>query len=117
MALPSVFKDLLAMGLDVMTSTISLTGAIVAQLGDAVNQTTDSDLVEWWQHTGFRSRPASPTAGSPSCQALAVKRGDHDLVFATKDERASSIWGDLQPDEAQIYSFGGNCRVVCRASE
>lgn len=112
----SKFSDLLAMGFDIMTSAIQSTGAIVVQVGDAVNSIVDSDRAEWWQHTGFRSLPANPTQGQSSCQGLAFRRSDHDLVFATTDLRHSSIWQDLNPDEAQMYSFGGSCRVVCRAN-
>lgn len=114
MTIRSQISEIIAYGFDLMASTVSSTGAILVQIGDAVSATVDSDSAEWYQHTGFRSRPAAPTQGQSSCQGIGVRRGDYDLVFATTDNRHSAIWQDLAEDEAQMYSFGGNCRVVCR---
>lgn len=116
MALPSPFKDLFILGADIMSSALASTGAILIQLGDVVASTVDSDRAEWWQHTGFRSMPANPDSGSAACQVIAIRRADRDRVFATMDARHSSIWKDLNPDEAMIFSFKGSVRTVCRAN-
>jgi hypothetical protein len=116
MTIRSPFAELFVTGCDILASTISTTGAILVQLGDAINSSVESNDAEWWQHTGFRSIPAAPTAGAASCQQIGIRRGNHDMNFASKDERHAAMWRDLKPDEAEIYSSGGNCRIVARSS-
>lgn len=116
MGLRETFSYMLSAGFDIMSAAISTVGSIVVQIGDAATGTVDSDVAEWWQHTGFRSFPEQPTNGSASCQGIAVRRGDHDMVFATKDERSSSCWSDFKYGDAEIYSYSGKCRVVVRGS-
>jgi hypothetical protein len=57
MTIRSQFADVFIMGRDVMTSAIAKTGAIVVQLGDVASSLVDRGHAEWWQHTGFASRP------------------------------------------------------------
>lgn len=91
-----VGKDILFSELDKATQTI------LCQTGDATNQVTDADVAELWQQPGFWSLPAPPTQGKPSCQAIVLKRSDHDIIIATRDLRSSSIYGNLQPGETCV---------------
>lgn len=102
-----IFGELFHIGVDVLVTTIGkVSGVITAQLGDSVSQQPDSDNAEWWQHAGFASRCALPTQGGASCQALAIKCDDRDLIFATRDTRGTSILGNLSDGEASVYAPG-----------
>jgi len=107
MGMPDVFAQLLDFGLDVLATTIDkATGVLSAQTGNSTTSTPDADAAEWWQHAGFASRPASPTQGASSCQALAFKRGDRDVIFASRDTRVTGIYGNLADGETAVYASG-----------
>lgn len=114
---------LLSIGLDIMVSQVNpQTNTITVQLGDASGQQyVDTEAAEIWQQSGFTSRPAAPTPGAPSCQALAVRHSAYDMVFAQRDTRWASINADIQPGDACLHATGplakaNNGRVVTRAS-
>lgn len=113
----AAFEHLMNVGFDVMSVVLdTVTNAIVAQIGDSTNENVDHDSAEWWQQTGFASMPAPPTQGGASCQGLAVKHSDRDMVFATRDLRASKIYGNLKPGEACMYATVGAARVFTKAN-
>lgn len=108
---------LLNIGFDVMAVVLDkVTHAIVAQIGDSTNAVVDSDRAEWWQHTGFASMPAAPTQGAASCQGIAIKHSDRDMVIASRDLRAASIYGNLKPGETCVYAATGAARTLYKAN-
>jgi hypothetical protein len=97
-----IFGQLLGIGQDILASAYSaITDALLVQLGDQQTAISDIDEAEWVQHTGFWSRPASPTtgAGGGACQAYAVRNGDRDIVFASRDLRSAKVPGMLNPGD------------------
>jgi hypothetical protein len=96
--------QILGIGQDILASALSSTGALLVQLGDLATGITDIDEAQWTQHTGFWSRPASPTqgAGGGACQAYTLKSGDRDIVIASRDMRAAKIPGSLNPGDTCI---------------
>lgn len=96
-------------GVDILKTTVSAkTKSILAQLGDVVNQDIDADNAEWWQHVGFVSRPPKPLAGKKACQGVVVRKGDHDVVIASKDERGQELAGTLADGETCLYAPGSD---------
>lgn len=115
MATPKL-SSLFDVGIDILKTVRSATtGLITAQTGDVVAKFANADVSEWWQHVGFASRPAVPTAGSASCQGVAIKRGDNDAIVATRDARGTSIYGSLSDGEACVYAPGAQGRVLLKA--
>lgn len=105
-----IFSQLFDIGKDILITTLdATTKVILAQIGDSTNATADSDEAEWWQHTGFTSRPAKPTAGNASCQGLVLK-GNRDVVFGSRDTRGTAIYGNLKDGATCIYASGGQSR-------
>lgn len=103
MQLTDVFAYLFDVGQDVLFAGLDkVQNTILCQLGDAIGQTADSDAAELWQQPGLWSLPAAPTQGKASCQAIRLKRGDRDIIFATRDLRSSSIYGNLKPGETCV---------------
>lgn len=98
---------------DVLITVLSsATNAILAQIGDSTSDHPDSDDAEWWQHTGFASRPAVPTQGNSACQGVVLKHGDRDVIIATRDVRALDIYGNLGDGETCVYAPTGQARAV-----
>ncbi len=109
------FAELFDVGKDILVTTLnSVTNMVTAQLGDSTSQHAETDNNEWWQHVGFVSRPAKPTQGGASCQGLCLKANDHDIIFATRDTRGSSIVGNLADGEACMYAPGAQGRVLLK---
>lgn len=107
-----VVGQLFDIGVDILvTSLHSVTKVILAQIGDSTNAVPDADAAEWWQHTGFVSRPAVPTAGSASCQGIVLKNGDRDAIIATRDTRGTKIYGELKDGATCIYASTGQART------
>lgn len=114
--MPVDIGDLLHLGLDVLSSKIDpTTGAMLVQLGDSTTGETESDGAEVWQQPGLASLPAAPTQGSASCQAIAIRRTDRDMVFAMCDKRATSIYGKMKPGETCVYATAGQARALFKA--
>lgn len=114
-----ILSDLFHFGVSVLKTTVSTkTKSIVAQLGDVVSSTVESDNAEWWQHVGFVSRPPRPVAGSDACQAVGIRARSHDVIIATKDERGQTLSGQIGDGETCLYGAGsdGNAqgRVLCK---
>lgn len=108
-----IFGQLFDIGVDILVTTLGkATGVVTAQLGDSTAGKPDSDNAEWWQHAGFISRPALPTNGGASCQGLILKCSDRDLVFATRDTRGTSIYGNLADGETCVYASGSQALSV-----
>ena len=105
-----VGKDILATYLD------KATNVILAQIGDSTQSVPDSDAAEWWQHTGFASRPAKPTPGNASCQGIHYKRGDRDCIIASRDTRSSQIYGNLKDGETCVYASTGAARLLFKSN-
>jgi|SRR5579875_846453 len=91
-----VGKDILASALDKATSVI------LCQVGNATDDTPDTDAAELWGPPGYYGIPAAPTKGKPSCQCVTLRQSDHDMILATRDTRDSSIYGALQAGERCI---------------
>jgi len=116
-SLASMFQ----IGVDVLRTVRSAaTRSIVAQTGNVVGETTDADQVEWWQHVGFLSRPSKADSGRKAAQAVVIRRGDHDVAVASKDERGQELAGNLLDGETCIYAPGedgtGQARVLLKAN-
>lgn len=100
-------------GVDILCTTVDpATGVLSGQTGDSTTQTPDSDKSEWWQHTGFTSRPATPSVGNASCQGIVLKQNDRDQIIATRDTRGTAILGNLADGETCVYASGSQARTV-----
>lgn len=111
-------SGLIQVGVDILKSTVaSKTKRILLQVGDVVNQVSDSDNVEYWQHVGFRSRPPKPDAGKTATQGVLVRRGDYDVVICTQDDRGADL-EDLEDGDTMIYAPGptgaGKARILLK---
>lgn len=116
-AIGDVFARLFDVGIDVLGTFLdAATNVITAQTGDSTSEAADSKVCEWWQQTGFVSRAAAPTQGGSSCQALKIKCGDKDIIFATRDTRGAKLSGNLKPGEACVYASAGQARTLYKAS-
>lgn len=105
--------DIFSIGGDVMSTKIDpKTGAMLAQIGDSTSAETDSDSAEIWQQPGFASLPAPPTPGKSSCQSIAIRRTDRDLIIALCDKRATSIYGKMVAGETCVFATVGQARQV-----
>lgn len=111
MSAHDTFAQMFDVGKDILNTYLDkATNVILAQIGDSTSSTPDADAAEWWQHTGFWSRPAKPTKGNASCQGLIIKRGDRDVIYATRDTRNSSIYGKLSDGETCVGASTGEAR-------
>lgn len=107
---------LFSIGADIMATTVDkVTNVILAQLGDSTTEQVDSDAAEVWGPIGWAARAAAPTQGAPSCQALALRRSDRDIIFATRDVRGSSVYGNIAAGEACAYAPGSQARTLWKA--
>ena len=98
---------LFSFGIDILKTAVDkATRAITAQIGDVVQEVTEADGAEWWQHVGLISRPPKPVAKKRAAQALAVRRRDHDVVFASRDLRGLELAGELDDGETCLYAAG-----------
>lgn len=112
--LGSIFQ----VGVDILKTTLSSTKLILAQIGDVVSKTVESDGNEWWQHVGFVSRPPEASPGVSASQAVAIERGDRNVIIASRDTRGASLSGSLQPGETCVYAAGdgtGQGRILLKA--
>jgi len=101
--------DILATALDATTNVIS------AQLGDALAGIATSHSAEWIQHVGFASRPAKAVPGQGAAQAWVITASDRDLVFASRDTRGSTIYGNLKEGECCVYAPASMARTLYKA--
>lgn len=117
----SSLTEALQLGIDILSTALgetpdSPTGAPVAQTGDVLKQTVDTDNVELWQQSGFWSRPARPVAGKSACQGLIIRQGSRDVCFATRDVRTTPIFGNLNDGETVVFAVGpdgtGQARTI-----
>ncbi len=112
-----LFSYLFDVGKDVLNTVLNPTTKVIqAQIGDSTSGSVTSNNAEWWQHTGFASRPTTPTKGNSSCQVIALKRSDHDIIIATRDTRGTSIYGNLKDGETCIYASQGQARTLYKAN-
>ena len=96
-------------GVDVLNTELNATnGAIAAQLGDSVNGEKTADDAEWFQHVGFASRPSKAEPGKSACQVLSIERTDRDIVYASRDLRGTSAYGELGEGETALFANGPN---------
>ncbi len=104
---PPTISGLVHIGLDVLSTAVNkVTKKILAQTGDAVNQDTDANAVEWWQHVGFASRPAKPVPGKTAAQCVVLKTSDRDAAIASQDLRGLELYGNLDHGEFCVYAAG-----------
>lgn len=100
-------RSLFQVGVDILTTFRNgVTNKILAQTGHVVGEVADGDNVEWWQHVGFASRPSKPDKGKAAAQAVVMRRGDHDVAFASQDVRGTEIYGNLDHGETCVYGPG-----------
>ena len=90
------------------------TNTILLVLGDEVGETTESPDAEQWQPSGIASRPAKPTKGSPSAQALLLRGSDRDAVIGVRDVRCQSVYASLDYGETCVYAPGENATAQGR---
>jgi hypothetical protein len=116
MSAHDVFAQMFDVGRDILVTYLNAaTNVILAQTGDSTGSVPDADAAEWWQHTGFWSRPALPTQGGSSCQGLIIKRGDRDVIYASRDTRNSSIYGKLGDGETCVGASTGQARTIYKS--
>lgn len=101
-------NGLFQIGIDILKTVLGKANTILAQTGDVVNESAESDNVEWWSHVGFLSRPSKPTAGQAACQGVVIRQGDHDACVASRDRRGQELAGSLSDGETCIYAAGPN---------
>lgn len=108
---------LFIVGADILATTLDdKTKVVRVQLGNSVDGTVVSSGAEQWQPAGLVSRPAKATQGAPSCQALALRTNDRDIIFATRDTRGTGIYGNLKDGETCVYAAAGQCRTLYKAN-
>lgn len=107
-----VFGQLFDIGVDILVSTLQPNGSILVQTGDSTSESADTDAAEWWQHTGFASRPAVPSRGASSCQGIAFRSNDRDVIVASRDVRGTTIYGNLSDGETCVYASAGQARQL-----
>jgi hypothetical protein len=105
-----------AFGLDVMASALdATTNAITMVLGDSTSGSTDSSDNEGMGcGPSFVSMAAPPSSGAPSCQVVAIRQGDKNVVIAAKDFRACDRYANLQPGEACMFATVGRARILAK---
>lgn len=79
--------------------------------GDEEGQTADE--TEMWGQGCFLYRPAPPNDDG-KCQALVAQIGPRKIAMATRDSRASKVFGALNPGDAVFGSPTG--KVMVRAN-
>lgn len=96
-------------GVDILNVAVdSVTGVMLAQTGDSVRGTVRSTNAEIWQQPGLSSRPSPAAQGSSASQALTLKCGDRDIIFAQRDCRAANAFGNLDDGETILYATGSD---------
>jgi hypothetical protein len=111
---PPTISGLVHVGLDILTTTVNaVTKRILAQFGDVVKESTETDGAEWWQHVGLASRPSKPQPGKQAAQAVVLKTSDRDVAIASVDQRGLSLYGNLDHGETCLYAAGedGNAQA------
>jgi hypothetical protein len=99
-------SELFHIGAAILSDTVdSVTNALTAQLGSITEEYVFSDSAEIYQDIGLVSRVSNPTKGAKAAECLAIK-GDRDVVFARRDLRGTSIYGNLGPGETCLYAGG-----------
>jgi hypothetical protein len=94
-------------GQDVLNTRIHpKTKKMLAQLGDVVHETTDTDNAEIWFAPGMFARPSKPEAGKTAPQSVSLCAGDHDIVIAMTDERGRELQATLDYGETGMYAAG-----------
>jgi hypothetical protein len=71
----------------------------------------------WQGASGIISRPALPTAGKASCQAIIIKRSGGDIATAYRDLRANDIYGNIAPGDTAVYATSGPAAEMYRAAD
>lgn len=103
-------------GDDVLGTTQSENGVILAQTGDVVGEEAHSDGAEVWGPIGFASRPAKAKKGESACQAITLEQGSNDICIAFRDIRSATLYGALGEGETCVYAGGpdntGRCKVT-----
>lgn len=108
-------NSLFAIGIDILKTTRDdITNTILAQTGSVTEEYPSGDNAEYWQHVGFVSRPAPPTAKSAAAQGIAIRCSDRDRVVATRDVRGQSIYGNLDDGETCLYAPVGMAALMLR---
>jgi hypothetical protein len=114
MGAPSL-KEAMMPGIGILNTRVDgVTGTVLAQTGDAASQTSEADDAEWWQHVGLISRPSNPKAGQTSAEGFTIRRGDRDIITASRDVRGQKLAGSLQPGETCIYAGGADGSAQAR---
>lgn len=103
--------DIMSPGVDVLGTSQSGGGAILAQTGDVVAQQTDCEGVEVWGPVGYLGRPAKAVPGSTACQAVTLNQGSNDLAIAFRDQRANIPIGE---GEVVIFAPGADGKGTTR---
>lgn len=110
-------------GIDILRTTLDAgTNTIRAFLGNATAGGREEDEAEWWQHSGFVSRPPKAQKGvkNGAAQALYLRSGGRDAVIASRDPAGQKLAGSLADGETCLYASGrdgtGQARVLLKAN-
>ncbi len=114
-------KGFLQVGYDILTSYLDPhTNKIMAQVGNVLAETVDSDQVEHWHHAGFASRAPKPDPKKEAAQGVMLRTGDYDILIASQDMRGLELYALLNFGEACMYAAGENgtaqARVICKGN-
>lgn len=108
-------RGFIKVGVDILTTTVDkATGKILAQIGSVVEQTTDQSNVEWWQPSGWASRPSKPDAKKAAAQGTVIASGDYDVCIASQDVRCLDIYGNLNFGEFCAFASGSDAKAQGR---
>jgi len=114
MAPPSL-AGLFQIGIDILnTLRDGKTQSVIARTGDAYNEVSEADGVEWWQHVGFASRPPKASKNS-ACQGVVIRDSGHDACVASRDLRGQELAGLLEYGETCVYGAGTDAIGQCRS--
>ena len=108
----SGLREAFQVGVSILNTIVDkTTSTILAMTGDARAPQADTSEAEWWQHIGFLSRPSNPTVGNTDAQGicgegLVMRRGDRDIVYASRDVRGQDMQGNMAPGETIVYAGG-----------
>ena len=113
---PIPLAEFFFLGKDILVTILdAATNVLLAQIGDSTTSTPDSDAAEMWGPIGHWARPAKPTSGNASCQAIGIKGGNRDALIAYRDTRNSSIYGKLADGETCVGASTGQARTFWKA--
>ena len=88
--------------------------SMIAQIGDIIHNTVESDQAQWVQHVGFCSLPSAAIPGTSAAEALTYRGEQRDFIFASRDIASQTLYGTMTPGETAIYASGNSGKAQAR---